>query len=512
MSQDAAAPQEWFGHPRGLFTLFMTEMWERFSYYGMRALLILFLTASVMDGGFGMDAPTAGAIYGLFTGGVYLFTLAGGWVADRLIGQQNAVLYGGILIAAGNFLLAIPMEMAFYLGLVVIILGTGLLKPNVSTIVGEIYGGGQQARRDAGFSIFYMGINLGAFIAPLVTGTIGENVGFRLGFLAAGVAMSLGLIQYQMTRSHLMGAGALPAPSSDAEKARGWKMLWAGLAVTLAIVAAALFGFLPVEVQWMAGAAGTFIVGLALAFFAYVLLFGGLTTHEKKRTLVIFVFFLAAAVFWSGFEQAATTFNLFARDYTDRSLMGGMFESGMHPASWYQSINPLFIIVLSPVFAWIWVSLGKRNMDPSSPLKFALGLFQLGLGFIVLMFAAKLAVDQPVAPTWLLITYLLHTTAELCLSPIGLSNVTSLAPRRYVGQMMGTWFMGAALGNLFAGIIGGHVGGADIEHMPGQLLDMAWIGIGGGTLLLIFAGVLKGWIGTNEDLAPQKLKEQPVEP
>jgi proton-dependent oligopeptide transporter, POT family len=513
MSQAATSQQEWFGHPRGLFTLFMTEMWERFSYYGMRALLILFLTASVVDGGFGMDAPTAGAIYGLFTGGVYLFTLAGGWVADRLIGQQNAVLYGGILIAAGNFLLAIPSEMMFYLGLIVIILGTGLLKPNVSTIVGELYGSGtQQAKQDAGFSIFYMGINLGAFIAPLVTGTIGEGYGFRLGFLAAGVAMSLGLIQYQMTRGHLMGAGAEPAPSSPEAQAKGWKMLWVGLAISAALVVAALAGVLPVDIQVLAGAAGIFIVLLALAFFAYVLLFGGLTIGEKKRTLVIMVFFVAAALFWSGFEQAATTFNLFARDYTDRTLLGGLFESGMHPASWYQSINPLFIIVLSPVFAWIWVSLGRRNMDPSSPMKFSLGLFQLGLGFIVLMFASKLAVDQQVAPSWLLITYLLHTTGELCLSPIGLSNVTSLAPKRYVGQMMGTWFMGAALGNLFAGLIGGHVGGADIAEMPGQLLNMAWIGIGGGALLMVFAGVLKGWIGTHDDDSPEKLMEQPVEP
>ncbi len=482
-------------HPRGLSTLFFTEMWERFSYYGMRALLILFMTAAVTDGGLGFEAPEAGAIYGLFTSAVYLLALPGGWVADRLLGQQRAVWYGGILISAGNFLLAVPGFGTFYVGLLLIVLGTGLLKPNVSAIVGELYRGDTGARRDAGFSIFYMGINLGAFLAPLIAGTVAAATTWRLGFVTAGVAMALGLVQFRLTRHKLGEAGLAPHPSPPQARRRGWLVVSTVLAALALIVGLALAGTFTVNVLGVARFTGTIIVALSVFFFGYVLIFGQLDSTERGRVWVIAAFFAAAALFWAGYEQAGSTFNLFARDYTDRSFLGGFFASGEHPASWYQSVPAIYVIAFSPLFAWIWVRLAGRGLDFAAPLKFAFGLIFLGLGFVVMVFAARLAVDADVLPTWLLVTYLLHVFGELCLSPIGLSAVTKLAPHRYVGQMMGTWFMGAALGNLVAGVVGGHLGGGDVAEMPGQLMTMAAVGIGAGTLMLLTSTLWRRLMG-----------------
>lgn len=487
----------WAGHPRGLATLFFTEMFERFTYYGMRALLILFMTAPALKGGLEIETAQAGAIYGLYTGAVYLFSLPGGWIADRLLGQQKAVWYGGILIAAGNFILTLPNTYTFYLGLLVIVLGVGLLKPNISVIVGQLYKDDMGARRDAGFSIFYMGINLGAFIAPLIAGTVGETLGYRWGFFCAGVAMSIGLVQYKLTGAYLGDAGAAPAPSTEAEKARNWKFVWAGLIAVFAVFGLGVSGAVPMQVVSLAQYTGIGMVALAVFFFGNILLFSDITVVEKKRVGVIAVFFACAALFWGGFEQAGSTFNLFTRDYTDRSLFGGFFESGMHPTSWYQSANPIFVILLSPFFAYLWVWLGMRNLDPSAPAKFGIGLLLLGIGFGVMMLAAELVVSSgdKVLPTWILLTYLVHTMGELCLSPIGLSNVTKLAPARYVGQMMGTWFLGAALGNLAAGLIGGHVGSGAVDEMPGQFFNMMLVGGGAGLLMLACSKVIKGWQG-----------------
>lgn len=485
------------GHPRGLATLFFTEMWERFSYYGGRALLMLFMTYAITEGGMGLTETKAGAIYGLYTGAVYLLCLPGGWVADRLIGQQNAVYYGGILISLGNFMLAVPSEAMFYLGLVVIVLGTGLLKPNVSAIVGQIYKDDTGARRDAGFSIFYMGINLGAFIAPLIAGTVGENYSWRMGFAVAGAAMLLGVIQYKLTSKYLGDAGLRPYHTTTETRRLEWYGVWAGLGLLALAIVLIATGIWQPNIVGLATNVGVIIVSIAVFFFGSVLLFGKLAAVEKKRVAVIAIFFLAAAMFWSGFEQAATTFNLFADRYTDRSLLGGFFRADVHPTTWYQSLNPVFIIILSPVFAWIWVELGKRNLEPSAPLKFSLGLIQLGLGFGIMAAAAGIVVStgMPAAPTWLLLTYLIHTTGELCLSPIGLSAVTKLSPPRYVGQMMGTWFMGASLGNLIAGLIGGHVGGSDISEMPAQFMQMLWIGGGAGVLMLILFRPIRKMMG-----------------
>ena len=487
MSQE----KTFLGHPRGLATLFMTEFFERFTYYGMRALLVLFLVAATTDAnpGFGVDRETAGAIYGLYTGAVFLFSLPGGWIADRLIGQRRAVYYGGILIALGNFLLAVPGAPAvFYLGLATIVIGVGLLKPNISAIVGALYEGQPGARRDAGFSIFYMGINLGAMIAPLIAGTIGESWNWRAGFFCAGAAMLIGVVQFRATEHYLGEAGTAPANVSDAERTRGLRNVTIG-AIVVALCAVLLYaGVIPVTITSLAQIFAYGMVAVGFLFFGYVLLFGGLSREEKGRVLLIALFFLCAALFWAGFEQAATTFNLFAQDFTDRSWLGASFPGGVHPASWYQSANPTFVVLFAPVFAWLWVALGKRNLDPSSPAKFGLALLLLGIGFLMMMLASQLVVSSggKVAPTWLLLTYMLHTFGELCLSPVGLSNVTKLAPKRFVGQMLGTWFLGAAVGNALAGLIGGHVGSSAASELPAQFLQMCFIA-GGAGLLLIFA-------------------------
>jgi len=492
----------WLGHPRGLVTLFMTEFFERFTYYGMRALLVLFLVAatSAENAGFGLSREAAGSVYGLYTGAVYLGSLPGGWIADRLIGQRNAVFWGGVIIMIGNFILSLPATPAvFYLGLAVIVVGVGLLKPNISAIVGELYRDQPGARRDAGFSIFYMGINLGALVAPLVAGTIGETWNWRGGFFCAGLAMGLGLVQYKMTEKYLGDAGKDPHPTSPEERARGFKILYGVAAATVVLIGLIFAGVIAVNVTTLAKVVGVLMSTLGIVYFAAVLIFGGLTKEERGRVGVIAIFFLCAAMFWAGFEQAATTFNLFAQDYTNRVMLGGMFPDGVHPASWYQSANPIFIVIFAPVFAWMWVELGKRNLDPSAPAKFGLGLVLLGTGFLVMMGAAQLIIaggeGSKAAPTWLLMTYLLHTFGELCLSPVGLSNVTKLSPQRFVGQMMGTWFLGAALGNLVAGLVGGHVGSGSINDMPPQYLTMAFIGGGAGLLMLVASPWVKKMMG-----------------
>ncbi|MGD9842908.1 MAG: peptide MFS transporter [Steroidobacteraceae bacterium] len=474
----------WFGHPRGLATLYFTEMWERFSYYGMRAILVLAMVAAVDQGGMGLNDRSATAIYGLYTASVYMFTLAGGWVADRLLGQRAAVWYGGILISCGHFTMALPWTETFFIGLVLIVLGTGLLKPNISAMVGDLYVGDSGARRDAGFSIFYMGINLGAFVGQLICGYLGERVGWHYGFAAAGFFMVLGLIQYRVT-GHYLGNAGLPlvntAESALRQRRYDWRIVKIAMAALFAALLMMTVGGLRVDPLLLAQSAGVLIVAVSLAYFAYVLLWGGLNSEERKRVGAIIVLFVAAALFWSGFEQAGSSFNLFAERYTDRVMFGWEV-----PASWLQSINPFFIVTLAPVFAALWVRLGMRGLEPSTPIKMALGLLQMALGFLVLYFAAQFVVQgRQVAPTWLLLTYLLHTTGELCLSPVGLSAVTKLSPPRYVGQMMGVWFMGAALGNLIAGLIAGHFGEDSLANMPERLFSIFTFGAVAALVLLL---------------------------
>ncbi len=484
----AALPggKEWFGHPRGLSTLFFTEMWERFSYYGMRALLILFLVASVQSGGFGMTDAKAAAIYGLYTAGVYLMALPGGWIADRILGQRRAVFVGGSIIAAGHFSMAVPTVPSFYLGLCLIVCGTGLLKPNVSAMVGDLYPEGG-ARRDSGFSLFYMGINTGAFIGPFVCGFLGEKVNWHLGFGAAGVGMILGLIQYRRGARYLGTAGERrPEGEDSGARRRAMKVVALVAAALLAILLAlALFANLSLEAA--AKGTGVVIVSIVVVYFASVLLSGGLTVQEKKRVVVIFLFFLASALFWAGYEQAGSSFNLFASRLTER-----MIATWEMPASWFQAVPPTFVILLSPVFSWVWLRL--RDRGPSMPAKLGYGLVLLSIGLFVMVVAAQKTNGgaNKVGPGWLVTTYFIHTVGELCLSPVGLSSVTKLAPRRLVGQMMGTFFMGNALGNLIAGLTAGSFSSMPLPVLFGTIAKVTGVG---GLLLVIFSRPIRRLIG-----------------
>jgi len=495
---DSSSPRHFFGHPLGLASLFGTEMFERFSYYGMRALLILFMTATAAHGGLGVDAQAAGAIYGLYASGVYLAGLPGGWVADRVLGQREAVFWGGVLIAAGNFLLAVPRgTTVFYIGLLVIALGTGLLKPNASSLVGELYKGQSGSRRDSAYSIYYLGINLGGFVAPFVAGTIGETVGFHWGFLAAGLAMVVGLVWFRASEGWLGDAGHLSTALTAAARRHSRTLLIICAIAIVAIVALAAVDVLRLDVVGLAHAARYILPAIAAVFFIYALGFGGLTVIEKKRVGVIAVFVVSFSIFWAGYEQAGSTLNLFARDFTDRSLLGSWFASGQHPASWYQSIPPVFVLLLAPVFAWMWVSLDRHHRDPSAPAKLGAGMVILGLSFALMMVAARLVISSghAVMPGWLWATYFLQVAGELCLSPIGLSNVSKLAPERFVGQMMGALFLGMAIGNLNAGLIGGAAGSGGITSLPDLVLKVALLSAGAGVVLLFASRALRVWMG-----------------
>ena len=492
---DGTASATFLGHPRGLATLFFTEMWERFTYYGMRAVLVLFLVSAVAQGGFGIDDKTATAIYGLYTAGVYLAALPGGWIADRLIGARRAVLFGGIGIALGNGILAASWSLhAFYLGLFVIVLGVGLLKPNVSAMVADLYPEGG-ARLDAGFTVFYMGINLGATLGPFVTGEAQELIGPRAGFGAAGLFMVLGLVQYHFTQRHLGDAGRAPPAAAAGGKGLPWLQLWVGLGAASLALAACTLGWIDIDPLRLAHASTLLIAGTAAAFFAYVFLAAGLSAEERRRALVIVVLFLGSALFWSGYEQAGSSLNLFAERYTDRQI-GGHF---VVPAGWFQSLNPAFVIIFAPLVAWVWVALARRNLNPSAPAKFAIGVILMGSGFLVMAAAASVvAHGSKVLPYWLILTYLLHTFGELCLSPVGLSYVTKLSPQRLVGQMMGMWFLSLSLGNLAAGLIAGEFDANNVAAMPGQYLHIVYFAVGLGAVLLILSRPVKRLMGDVE--------------
>ncbi len=459
-----------FGHPRGLSTLFFMEMWERFSYYGIRPLLVLFMTAALTSGGFGFDRTVASSIVGIYAASVYLASLPGGWIADRWLGLQRSIWWGGVLIACGHIAIALSTifaHTAFFIGLVLIVIGTGMLKPNVSATVGDLYPGGG-ARRDAGFSIFYMGINTGALIAPLITGYLGERVGWHWGFGAAGVGMVIGLIMFRARASATLGPIGASSAAGPAEQRRVRLIVWASAALIVALVLSVVFGVIQINPVALAQRMSVVILGLAVLYFAYLFLLAGLTGTEKKRIAVIAVLFVFAVIFWSAFEQAPTSLNLFARDFTDRTVFGWEV-----PTLWLQSAESFFVITLAPLFAWAWVALSKRNMQLSSPAKFAIGLAFAGVGFLAMVIASNRVIAGSTAAGafrvsmwWLTISYMFQAFGELALSPVGLSSMTKLAPRRFVGQMMGVWFMADALGNLIAGLVGGHVNPDNLKEMP----------------------------------------------
>jgi len=490
-----------FGHPRGLTTLFLTEMWERFTFYGMRAVLILFLVASVATGGLGLDDKTAAAIYGLYTAAVYLAALPGGWVADRLIGAQRAVMLGGAFITAGNLLLAISTSpKGFYIGLLIIVLGVGLLKPNVSAIVAALYPEGG-ARLDSAFTIFYIGINIGGALGPLVIPVAQNFFGLRAGFGAGAFFMIIGVVQFYLTRKYLGEAGLRAAPIHAAggdhalvPRSKEWLRLWIGVAALALTVLAVSAGWIPMDALRLGHAAAYVIAGMGILYFAYYFLFADLTTEERRRGVVLVVLFVGCALFFSGFEQAGSSLNLFAERYTDRMILN--FEI---PSAWFQSLNSIFIVLCAPFFAWLWIALARRKLNPSAPAKFALGLMLMGSGFLVMAAAAAIvAHGSKVLPYWLLMTYLLHTFGELCLSPVGLSYYTKLAPKRFVGQMMGMWFLATSLGELVAGLIAGEFDANNVAAMPGQYMHIVYFTVGVGAILLVISRPVKKLMGNIE--------------
>ena len=478
-----------FGHPGGLRTLFFTEMWERMSYYGMRALLVLFMTASLQEGGLGITVATAGAIYGLYTGAVYFMGLPGGWLADRLIGGQNAVWYGGIIIMLGHIILAIPSASSFYIGLIFVVLGTGLLKPNIGAIVGQLYSA-EDRRRDSGYTLYYMGINIGAVIGYTVCGYLQEEWGYHYAFGAAAVGMAIGLIQFRLTRPNLQGVADGPIqPLSPTAQKRTWSIVALFLVVVAVVTGATMSGALVIDPIPVAKSVAVIFCSIFLIYFGAIYFRGNLNANEKKGMGALFLICVASACFWSGFEQAGSSLNLFGRDYTDRMI--GTFAI---PTAWFQSANSFFIIILSPFFAALWINLAKRMITPSYSVKCALGLIIMASGFIVMFFASQYAASGlKVAPYWLVATYFLHTVGELCLSPVALSAVSKLSPRRFAGQMMGVFVLTYSIGNVVAGLLSGNFDPNNVEQMPNLYLQISLFGIGVGIVLVLLSFKTKFW-------------------
>ncbi|MDX1388609.1 MAG: peptide MFS transporter [Acidobacteriota bacterium] len=488
---DTGRKTGFFGHPGGLAVLFFTEMWERFGYYGMRGILMLYLTAAIADGGLEFDAADAGSIYAVFTSMVYLFGLPGGWIADRVIGQRRAVLLGGILIAAGYFAMALPGLVTFFAGLAVVVVGTGLLKTNISVIVGQLYAADDE-RRDAGFSLFYMGINLGAFIGPLACGFLGEVVHWQLGFAAAGVGMTLGVIIYLLGGRALGEAGRYPVrPDSPEAAAALQRQIWTGVVLgalgTVIIVALFGTGVIGLEAKSISNAFGIFLLGVVAVFFSWLFLTGDWTGEERGRLWAIVALFVAASIFWAVYEQAGSSLTLFADRNTDRVV--GSFPE--FPASWFQPLPAIFVILQAPFWAWLWIRLGKRA--PSSPAKFALGLIFVGLGTAVMIGASVASAGGVlVSPMWLITTYFLHVVGEMFLSPVGLSTVTKLAPDRVGSLMMGVWFLASAVGNY----VGGRAAGLyETLELPTLFGIVTAIPIAAGVLLLVLAPAIRRLMG-----------------
>ncbi len=458
-------------------------MWERFTYYGMRAILILFMVSSAAQGGLGVDDRTASSIYGLFVAGSYLCSLLGGWIADRLIGAQRAVIGGGVFIMLGNVMLAFGVTQVFFMGLASIALGVGLLKPNVSALVANLYPEGG-SRRDAGFSLFYMGINVGALLGALLVPLCAARFGWHSGFALPAAGMLAGLAQFVVTRRYLSAAD-LSVPVNTQPGA--WLPVLALALAACVLAASAAGGALSIDAPAVARASSWLIGSLAAGYFAYLLFFAGLTALERRRAYVMLALFIASTVYYAGIEQTGTSLTLFAERYTDRNLFGWDMPAGI-----LQGISSIFVIVFAPVFSALWISLGRRGRDPSTPVKFAAGLMLMGLGFLVMYVAStRVLAGHRVLPTWLVLCYLVQMWGDLCLAPVGLSSMTKLAAPRFVGQIMGVWFLSIALGNNLAGQLATQYDAGNLASLPALFLKIFEWGAVGGVVMLALNAPLK---------------------
>ena len=446
------------GHPLGLFLLFCVEMWERFSYYGIRALLFIYMTKELEVGGLGMSKTSAGSVMAVYLSSVYLLSLPGGWIADRFLGQRKAVTIGGLGIVLGNVLLAVPNDSLFFPGLALIALGTGLLKPNISTIVGQLYSP-TDVRRDAGFTIYYMGINLGATVAPFVCGYLAQEPSFRaflvshdidptlcwhFGFAASAVGMIGGLIQFLLGQNALGTAGTHPTIPTDPARASRDRMVLGAIGGALLLILVLLVVVAPSKAVTVNTMGVGLVVGSIALFFG--LYHSARDAKERRGVIAMIPLFLGAIGFFGIFEQASTTLSAFTEDLTRREFLGINIQ-----ASYYQSVNGLFIVLLAPAFAWMWVRLARANKEPSSVMKFAIGMVVLALSFVVMLPAKDATAANPTSAGFLIALYFLYTCSELFISPVGLSSMSKLAPTRLAGMVMGTWFLAASIGNYLAG-------------------------------------------------------------
>ncbi len=510
---DADQPKEFLGHPRGLFVLFFAEMWERFSYYGMRALLILYLTKHFL-----FSDERAYVLYGAYTALVYITPVIGGYIADRWLGPRKAVLFGAVLLTFGHFMMGFegeggnnPVFLAFfYMALSFIIVGTGFLKANISNIVGALYAR-DDSRRDPAFTIFYMGINLGAALGAIIAGYLGETYGWRYGFGAAGVGMLLGLIVFAWGKPALLGRAEPPNPAALKEKVAGVSREW--LIYACGLIAVVICWILIQNQHLVGGLLGG--AGLLLiAYIGYVSVWKLNKVDRERIFAAMFMIFLSI-LFWALFEQAGSSLNIFTDRQVDRSIFGWEV-----PASVFQSLNAIYIVALAPVFAGLWTWLAKRGKEPSAPAKFGFGLIQLGAGFLVLVAGAMAAGGNPTPVIFIFLIYLLHTMGELCLSPVGLSTMTKMALPHMVGLIMGTWFFASATGNFVAGLIaqatgGGHNVGAD--RVVEVYSNVGWTAVGVGLAVLLIAPFVKKFmhLDTLGDVTPAPIramkKELPVD-
>ncbi|MCX5013591.1 MULTISPECIES: peptide MFS transporter [unclassified Streptomyces] len=467
LTRDAADPsteKTFFGHPRGLATLFMTEMWERFSYYGMRALLVYYLVSGGADaatgsqgGGLAMTAATTTAIYSVYVSMVYLMAMPGGWFGDRVWGARKTVAIAGFVIMAGHLSLALPGQAMFFVGLILVAAGSGLLKANISTMVGHLYDGPEDPRRDGGFTLFYVGINLGAFVAPLVVGTVGKEHNWHMGFALAAVGMGLGLTQFLLGTKHLSPkSSVVPNPlSAEERKAVLTKVVFAVLGIALFYGAVVALG--AYTLNWALVPLTLAGLIIPIAVLARIKRDKDLSGSEQSKMTAYIWFFIAAAVFWMIYDQGGSTLSLFADDKTAGTVFGFDFS-----ATWYQSLNPLFVMALAPVFAWLWLWLARKNQEPNTIVKFAMGLVLIGASFFVFVVPMGMATgDVKVSPMWLVSIYMIQTIGELCVSPVGLSVTTKMAPQKYASQMMGVWFLAVTAGDCITSLLS--IGGVDLN-------------------------------------------------